>query len=212
MMAGPRDDQGVAGLNAMIMFIALTLAGSIIATIIISSMVEVVRESKADAQKSQFALYGKVMVIDAHVTMLEVEGDEIEEALISVTIELSPGSTILQDQQLIWTVICPNEVDNNHGRWSNNGNFEAATDVTGNGDNPSAIDEIRPGKTYKLMIHLFHDNSDFADGDSNMDGTGGCPPNAGEKHTLLFTFEGSGLTSFWELGYGVNVRQGDQLI
>ena len=44
-MAGPRDDHGIAGLNAMIMFIALTLAGSIIATIIIASIVEVMRES-----------------------------------------------------------------------------------------------------------------------------------------------------------------------
>ena len=211
-MAGPRDDHGIAGLNAMIMFIALTLAGSIIATIIIASMVEVMRESKSDAQKSQFALYGKVMVIDAHITKIEKSGDEIEEALISVTIELSPGSTTLQDQQLLWTVICPNEVDAGDPRWSNNGNFGSATDMTGNGNNPSSVDVIEPGKTYKLLIHLFHDNGNNANGDASMDGTGGCPPNTGEKHSLLFTFEGSGLTSFWELNYGVNIREGDQLI
>jgi len=212
MMAGPRDDQGIVGLNAMIMFIAMTLAGSIIAVIIISSMAEVMRESKADANKSQFALYGKVMVIDAHITMLEENGDEIEEALLSLTIELSPGSTTLQDQQLLWTVICPDENNADQPRWSNHGNFESATTLTENGNNPSSVDVIEPGKSYKLMIHLFHDNSDFANGDSDMDGTGGCPPNAGEKHSLLFTFEGSGLTSFWELNYGVNVLEGDQLI
>ena len=154
-MAGPRDDHGIAGLNAMIMFIALTLAGSIIATIIIASMVEVMRESKSDAQKSQFALYGKVMVIDAHITKIEKSGDEIEEALISVTIELSPGSTTLQDQQLLWTVICPNEVDAGDPRWSNNGNFGSATDMTGNGNNPSSVDVIEPGKPTNYSFIYF---------------------------------------------------------
>ena len=89
-MAVSRDDHGIVGLNAMIMFIAMTLAGSIIATIIITSMAEVMRESKADANRTQFALYGKVMVVDAHITQLEKNGDEIEEALLSLTIELSP--------------------------------------------------------------------------------------------------------------------------
>ena len=211
-MAGPCDDHGIAGLNAMIMFIALLLSGSIIAAIIIASMAEVMQESKSDADKSQFALYGKVLVVDAHITKLEKNGDEIQEAMISITVELSPGSTILQDQQLLWTVICPNEDDANLARWTNHGNFESATNMTGNGNNPSSVNVIEPGKIYKLQIHLFHDNDDRTDGDANTVGTGGCPPNPGEKHSLLFTFEGSGRTSFWELDYGVSVREGDQLI
>lgn len=211
-MAVSRGDHGIVGLNAMIMFIAMTLAGSIIATIIITSMAEVMRESKADANRTQFALYGKVMVVDAHITQLEKNGDEIEEALLSLTVELSPGSTTLQDQQLLWTVICPNENTPNEARWSNHGNFESVTTLTENGNNPSSIDVIEPGNSYRLMIHLYHDDSDRDNGDSSMAGTGGCPPNPGEKHSLLFTFEGSGLTSFWELDYGVNVLEGDQLI
>lgn len=211
-MAVSRDDHGIVGLNAMIMFIAMTLAGSIIATIIITSMAEVMRESKADANRTQFALYGKVMVVDAHITQLEKNGDEIEEALLSLTIELSPGSTTLQDQQLLWTVICPDENNPDLARWSNHGNFESVTTLIESGNNPSSVDVIEPGNSYKLMIHLYHDDSDRANGDSSMAGTGGCPPNAGEKHSLLFTFEGSGLTSFWELDYGVNVLEGDQLI
>ena len=211
-MAGPRDDHGIAGLNAMIMFIALLLSGSIIAAIIIASMAEVMQESKSDSDKSQFALYGKVLVVDAHITKLEKNGDEIQEAMISITVELAPGSTTLQDQHLLWTVICPNENDATDPRWTNHGNFESATNMTGNGANPSSVNVLEPGKIYKLQIHLFHDKGHNTDGDSDMDGTGGCPPNEGEKHSLLFTFEGSGSTSFWELDYGVSVREGDQLI
>ena len=104
-MAGPRDDHGIAGLNAMIMFIALLLSGSIIAAIIIASMAEVMQESKSDADKSQFALYGKVLVVDAHITKLEKNGDEIQEAMISITVELAPGSNTLQDQQKTYNLV-----------------------------------------------------------------------------------------------------------
>ena len=160
------------------------------------------------------SLYGKIIVIDAIITDIDQTESEINSIKMQLTVELAPGSPQTYDEQLIWTIICPNEVNPSQGRWDNHGTFERATGPTENGNNPHSVDFIETGKTYILSIFLFHDED--LNGDGELEGRpndgGGCPPNENEVHSLIFTFESNGITSAWELDYKDNLRSGTRLI
>ena len=72
------------------------------------------------------------------------------------------------------------------------------------GEEVDVIDTLSPGVTYMFALALFHDGP--------VAGEGGCPPNEGETHTLVFASEGGGASSSWDLRYTQNINEGDQLI
>jgi len=200
-----KDDLATAAISALIIFIAMILIASVISALIIGSMMTLLRESQNDAADTDNLLHGRVIILDATITSVSKSGTEIDAAVILIAFEMAPGSTTMNDEKMLWSVFCPNEVNSNNDRWSNYGNLESATTVSGNGGDVDAIDSLTPGETYMVAIALYHDDDPAAK-------EGGCPPNEGETHTLLFAIDGSGSSSSWELRYKQNIDTGTQLI
>lgn len=200
----PGDDVASAGISALIIFIALILVSSVISALIINSMMALLQESQNDAANTDDILYGKVIIIDATITSISKSSGEIDAAVILIAFEMAPGSTTINDEKMLWSVFCPNENNINQDRWSNIGNLESATTASGTGSDVDAIDSLRPGGTYMFALALYDDDSAV--------GQGGCPPNEGETHTLIFAIEGGGSASSWDLRYKKNLNTGTQLI
>jgi len=200
-----RDDLATVAISALIIFIAMILVASVISAMIVGSMMRLLQESQNDAARTDDLLYGKVIIIDATITSVSKSGTEIDAAVILIAFEMAPGSTPINDEKMLWSVYCPNEVNSDQDRWSNYGNFESATTAIGAGSDVDAVDRLVPGGTYMLALTLFHD-------DDPATKQGGCPPNQGETHTLIFAIEGGGSASSWELRYKQNIDAGTQLI
>ena len=200
-----KDDPATVAISALIIFIAMILIASVISALIIGSMMTLLQESQNDAADTDNILYGKVIIIDATITSVSRNGAEIDAAIILIAFEMAPGSTTMNDEKMLWSVFCPNEDNLNGDRWSNNGNLESATTAVGNGGDVDAIDSLTPGGTYMFALALFHDDDPAAS-------QGGCPPNEGETHTLIFAIEGGGSASTWDLRYKQNIDEGTQLI
>ena len=199
------DELGSAGISALVIFIAMIIIAAIISALIVNSLMMLLGDSQNDSSDSQKVIYGKVIIIDATITSISLgDNGEIDAAVILLTLELTPGSTSMNDEQMLWTTFCPNEDSNNNARWSNVGNLESATTAKGSGGDVDAIDTLSPGITYMFALALFHDGP--------VAGEGGCPPNEGETHTLVFALEGGGTSSSWDLRYKQNLNEGDQLI
>ena len=199
-----KDALATAGISALIIFIAMILIASVISAVIIGSMMTLLNDSQNDAADTDDVLYGKVIIIDATITSIS-RGAEIDAAVILIAFEMAPGSTTMNDEKMLWAVFCPNEDNIMGDRWSNNGNFEAATNAFGSGGDVDAIDSLTPGGTYMFALALFHDDDPAAK-------QGGCPPNEGETHTLVLAVEGGGSASSWDLRYKQNIDEGTQLI
>ena len=199
------DELASAGISALVIFIAMIIVAAIISSLILNSLMMLLQDSQNDSNDTEGVIYGKVIIIDATITSIVV-GDtgEIDAAVILLTLEMAPGSTTMKDEQMLWTTFCPNEGNNNAARWSNVGNLESATTAKGSGGDVDAIDTLSPGVTYMFALALFHDGP--------VAGEGGCPPNEGETHTLVFASEGGGASSSWDLRYTQNINEGDQLI
>ncbi len=200
------DDLASAGISALIIFIAMIIVASIISSLIIGSLMMILQDSQNDASKTETILYGKVIIVDATITALSKDSSgDIDAAVILLAIEMAPGSTEMRDEKMLWSVFCPNEDNPEFGfRWSNVGNLESATTASGSGSDVDAIDSLSPGGTYMFALALYDDDTDADEG--------GCPPNEGETHTLMFAVEGGGSASSWDLRYNQNVNEGDQLI
>ena len=199
------DDLASVAISALIIFIAMVLIASVISALIISTMSTLLRESENDSADTKAILYGKVIIIDATITSVSESSGEIDSTVILIAFEMAPGSPVIEDEKMLWAVFCPNEKTPTNDRWSNYGNLEAATTASGAGGDVDAIDGLTPGGTYMIAITLFHDDNPATD-------EGGCPPNKGETHTLIFALEGGGSASSWDLRYKQNINEGTQLI
>jgi archaellin len=204
------NSSGSQGLSAMIIMVALVLVSSVIAIVLITFGQEIFTNSGDDATASQNAIYGKILVRNAVITAIKFDGnnDPIH-ANIQITLELSAGTSPIDDDLVTWSVLCQREDNPNNDRWANDGNLEAATSVTGDGGDIGDIDTLEVGKVYMLTIALQHTQD--TDNDQVLD-NGGCPPNYQETHTLIFAMGGSGSYSSWELRYDAKLEVGDYLI
>ena len=199
------DELASAGISALVIFIAMIIVSSIISALIINSLMMLLQDSQNDSNDTEKIIYGKIILIDATITSISRSGGEtIDAAVVLLALEMAPGSTTMNDEKMLWTVYCPNENDPDLARWSNVGNLESATTASGSGSDVDAIDTLTPGGTYMFALALYDDNS--------AAGQGGCPPNEGETHTLVFAVEGGGSASSWDLRYKININEGDQLI
>lgn len=191
---------GSEGISAMIIFVTLTLTAAIISSLLIKTGEILSQRSQADAEDDQSAVYGKVIITDMVITAITFDAqNNPDSAVLLITLELTPGTPLVDDDDVLWAVLCPDETNSDQMRWSNEGNFESVTTASGDGGDVAALDEMRAGITYMLAINLFHDADD------------GCPPNYTESHTLAITVGGSGSASIWELRYGEYLQAGTRL-
>ena len=205
------NNSASVGISAMIVFVALILVSAVISIVIGSIGQEIFEESNTDASKTDDIIYGKIFIISAVISAIELDGNnEPMHANILVSLELSPGASIVDDDMVKWTVLCPNEINPDVERWTNEGNLEAATTASGDGGDIGAIEELSVGTTYMINIHLQH-TTDNVGGDGTMD-SGGCPPNYLEVHTLIFAIGGTGSYTSWNLNYDESLDVGEVLI
>ncbi len=206
------NNSASAGISAMIVFVALILVSAVISIVIVSLGQEIFQDSNTDASKTDNIIYGKIFVISAVISAIELDGNnEPMHANILVSLELSPGASTVDDDMVKWAVLCPVENGNAFDdRWTNEGNLEAATTASGDGGDIGAIDELNVGTTYMININLQHTTDDVGS-DGTMD-SGGCPPNYLEVHTLIFAVGGTGSYTSWDLNYDESLDVGEVLI
>jgi len=205
------DNSASMGINAMIVFVALVLVSAVISVVILTLGQQIFQHSEVDADKTENIVYGKIFVSSATITNIEFDANNNpRHANLKLSIELSPGAGTVEDHLVHWAVLCPTENGNQlEARWTNEGNFEAATTASGNGGDVGAIEELSVGAVYMITVALEHTTDD--DNDGIMD-SGGCPPNFLESHTLIIAISGSGSYTSLELNYDDSIDIGEKLI
>ena len=204
------ESSGSAGISAMIIFVALILVSAVVSIVVFQFSQELFNHSEQDAEDTQVIIQGKIMVMDATLTAIELDNNENPlHATIQITLEMSPGTPDIQDDEIKWAVLCEKENTPHQTRWSNEGNLESITTATGSGSDPGAVDVVEVGITYMITLSLHHttdtDNDDILD-------QGGCPPNYLETHTLIFAMGNSGSYTSWDLRYDEKLETGDRII
>ena len=193
-----RDTAGSEGISALLIFIVLVLVASSISALIIVTGEKLMQASQSDAQDMQDGVYGKIFIIDMIVIAITYDANNDPTlADFRIIFELTPGSPDIADVDALWSVMCPNPLGGSAVRLVDIGDFGAATNASGDGNDAAAIDTLETGVTYMLQIRL----TDAA-----------CAPVYQESHTLVFGFIDGGGVSTWSLDYGLALRVGDRMI
>ena len=134
MCAMRRDIDGSEGIGAMIVFVVLVLIASVTSMLMIKTGEVLVEESRADAENDQQAIFGRLFIADIVLTDITFDAnEEPDSAILLIILELSPGTGLIDDHNVLWAVFCPNEANPDLERWSNEGDFEAVTTADGDG-------------------------------------------------------------------------------
>lgn len=201
-----------AGISSMIIFVALILVSAIVSITMVSFGQQIFKSTQDDAEKTENIIYGKIIVSSAIITAIEFDNNnQPHYAVLQVTLELSPGAPVVEDDLIKWAVFCENGENNFFTRWSNEGDLESATKTTDSGSNPGAIDTLEVGINYMITLKLYHTTDTDDPPDDIMD-QGGCPPAFYQTHTLIFVVGDSGSYSSWDLRYDESIKEGDQII
>lgn len=194
-----RDTAGSEGISSLIIFVVLILVASVISAVIIATGEKLMQASQSDADDTDDGVYGKIIIIDMIVIDITYDANnDPTAATMLITFEMAPGAPTVSDTDALWMIVCENAATPTFTRWEDSGDFDTATNATGNGNDVAAITDLETGVTYMLQISVVTPN--------------GCAPVYGESHSLIFGFRGGGGVSAWTLTYDQTVRVGDRLI
>ena len=151
-------DNAEVGTSSMIIFIALILVSSIISAIIVGVGQNAFSLSQSDAEQNIPSAKGITNVVVLEVFTLGTP-DEIH-----IVFELPYIEQPLPDDELSWNLLC---VPSNQGGVRDTirvdeGNFELATTLDGDGRTALPLVEFEPASYYRLIMVLT-ENCDFAD-------------------------------------------------
>ena len=150
-------DNAEVGTSAMIIFIALVLVSSITSAIIIGVGENVFTLSKNDADQNIPSAKGITNVVVLEVFTLGAV-DEIH-----IVFELPYIEQPLSDEDLLWNILCvpSNQPTARDTIRLDEGNFELATTLDGDGRTDLPLVEFEPGASYRMIIVL--DECDLTD-------------------------------------------------
>lgn len=150
MQRRTKPDGAEVGTSAMIIFIALILVSSIISGIIIGVGETIFTQSKSGAQQNVPTFKGITNVVVLEIFSLGAT-DEIH-----IVFELPYIEQSLPEEGLAWVLMC---VPLNQGAGQNTiyfdeGNFQFATTLDGDGLTSLPLVEFEPGVDYRMIIQL----------------------------------------------------------
>lgn len=140
------DERAEVGVGALIMFIAFMIAAVVVSSSIIQGTEKLFSQSKSDGQASTQPFNGIV-----HVVRLEIWAlggtDEI-----AVTFELPYQGQPLPEDDLSWVLMCTYAAST--AIEFDQGQFQLATTLAGDGLTSLPLTEFEPGDIYYLRMEL----------------------------------------------------------
>ena len=140
------DDRAELGTGAMIIFIAIVIAAAVVGSVIVAATGMMFSSQSNDAQATTEPFGGIVNVIRLEVAALGAT-DEIE-----VVFDLPYTATAVPEEELSWTVMCAHDGDTSIQ--FDQGAFQGATTLDGDGKTDLPLTEFDPGVTYHIRLEL----------------------------------------------------------
>lgn len=146
MMRRENDAAASVGINAMVVFIAIILASSVIGALLVGVADTVFTRPKADAQRSTSTFNGITNVLVLEITALAAT-DEIH-----IVFDLPYIEQALPEEDLSWVLMC---LPTGETRIQfDEGDFQPATTLDGNGFTSLPLVEFEVGEVYHMIIML----------------------------------------------------------
>tara|TARA_B100000925_G_C21997034_1_gene469426 strand:+ start:913 stop:1482 length:570 start_codon:yes stop_codon:yes gene_type:complete len=182
-------DDASQGISAMIIFITVILVSSVISAALIGFGEKIFANSKTDAQENVPTTKGIVNILVLEI--FSVGADDT----IHIVFEMPYIEGDLNDDELAWVVMCypQNQGGGKQTMAFDEGDFEDATDLDGDGATAAAIDVFEPAVAYRMILPL--DDCDL----NNID-----------KASLVLMVE-RGKTMEWQMHIGDAPYQGQDL-
>ena len=143
------DEQASIGIGSLMMFVAFMITAVIISSTIVQVSEKLFINSKSDAQISTQTFNGIIEVIRLEIRAL---GGTDE---ISITFSLPFNTEPLPEDELSWVIMCtypltggPDSIEFDQGQ------FEFATTLDGDGLTSMPLTEFEPGTPYHMRIQL----------------------------------------------------------
>ena len=149
-----KSDNAEVGTSAMIIFIAVVLVSSIVASLIIGVGGNIFNQ-KTDAQQNIPSFKGITNVVVMEIFTLDQNNPGTDE--IHLVFELPHVEIAVDEEDLSWVVMCDMQV--NGGGTGNRvqfdqGDFTTATTLVEDGRTAGSISEFDPGVDYRMIIQL----------------------------------------------------------
>ncbi len=142
-----KSEDASQGISSMVVFIAIVLMSSIISGVIVGFGGKVFSATKTDAEQNVPSLKGIVNIMVLEISSLGVATDEIH-----IVFELPYVENVVGDEDVSWVVMChPTGTTNVH---FDEGNFDRATELDGDGNTQAALTEFEPAVGYRMIIQL----------------------------------------------------------
>jgi hypothetical protein len=152
-----KSDNAEVGTGAMVIFIALILVSSIISALIIGVGENIFSRTKAGAQQNIPTFKGITNVVVLEISNLGAT-DEIH-----IVFELPYVEQSVSEEDLAWVLMCVPGTQPGTKRiiYFDEGNFQFATTLDGDGLTDLPLVEFEPGVDYRMIIQL--DSCDLED-------------------------------------------------
>ena len=162
-MEGELRDDKVAefALSAMVSMIMILLFSAIVAGLALMLVEEAFRESKTQSIEKSKTLNSIPVILSFEMESFNPDGNSNER--LYITFKFPYSSDSIPDTDVKWALICDNAdtgLDWNNNVELSEGDFDFATDLSGNGLNQNALDEFETGVYYHMIIRVDSPNED----------------------------------------------------
>lgn len=159
-----RDTCAEIALSAMISMIMILLFSALVAGMALMMIEQAFMESRSQSVEQSETLNSVPLVLVFEVEQFDATGNTNDQLYLMLKFPFA-GDTI-PDTNVKWAMMCdvmdidPGRVNNDvdHTLIYSSGDFDSATDLSGNGNDDAALDEFSPGTYYHLLIELTSPN------------------------------------------------------
>ena len=178
-----RDTCAEVALSAMVSMIMILLFSAIVAGMALMMIEQAFKESRSQSVEQSETLNSIPFVIIFELEELDTTGNTND--LLYIMFKLPYASNTIPDTNMKWAMLCDvNDYSDTpktgiaHTLEYSSGDFNAATDLTGNAADDAAIDEFEAGIYYHIILQL-----------SEPDGDGDCDLVGDMDATLVIIVE-----------------------
>ena len=157
-----RDTSAELALSAMISMIMILLFSALIAGMALMMIEQAFMESRSQSVEQSETLNSVPLVLVFEVEQFDATGNTNDQLYVMFKFPFA-GDTI-PDTNVKWAMMCdindsgPPQTSSYHTLIYSSGNFDAATDLSGSGNDVAALDEFFPGTYYHVLIELTSPN------------------------------------------------------
>ena len=184
-MRGGRDDGAELALSAMVTFIAIMVTSAIIASILIGVVQMTFNNAQEHGSTQSDSVNGLMVIQRFELSSYSNPGNDV----LYLTFEMPYLINPIPDSTVEYSLLCPNGA--NTAITYDVGDFDTATELSGNGNDANAIDHFENRGNYHIFITIGAD----------------CDIEPGFKGDLVIAIEG-GRTLTLPIDVGQNPETG----